>query len=127
MKRVKSSAQEYLRSLWHIQGFEDGMITVDSRDVGGNTPLHIALYQEDEIAARNLIEAGADVNAVGEDGITPLHIAASKGYTELAFTLLENGADPSAMDCFGSTPKDKAVLHGHVALTSLLKNLAEGE
>jgi len=43
--------------------------------------------------ARFLIDHGADVNAVDEDGITPLMEAARHGETEVVKVLLEAGAD----------------------------------
>jgi hypothetical protein len=60
------------------------------------------------ILAKQLVENGANVNAVSiPDGLTPLHKACSSGFvTNLDFVefLLEAGADPNAHGHAGTTP-----------------------
>ena len=54
-----------------------GQATVNDRDQQGATPLHWAAISNHVVVARFLIDAGADVNAVGSDLMaTPLHWAA---------------------------------------------------
>ena len=48
-----------------------------------------------------LIEKGADVNAVEEDGWTALMIAAGNGHKEVCQLLIEKGADVNAVDEWG--------------------------
>ena len=57
---------------------------------------------------RSLIAAGADVNAVQQDGVTPLHETAATGQLELTRLLLEHGADRNVKDGNGRTPADSA-------------------
>jgi ankyrin repeat protein len=54
--------------------------------------------------ARLLVELGADVNAVGENGWTALHGAAYTGSDGILQFLVENGANLNAKDRFGQTP-----------------------
>lgn len=72
------------------------------------TPLHAARGNVE--AARLLIEAGCDVNAVdGEkQRLTPLHCRAEHGDVEMVSLLLECGADVHAVSCMG-TPLHCAV------------------
>ena len=49
--------------------------TVDVREDGGNTPLHVAVAHKRNCTARYLFSLGADVNASNERGMTPLHLA----------------------------------------------------
>jgi ankyrin repeat protein len=56
-----------------------------------------------------LINAGADVNARGEDGGTPLHLAAENNENpDIITNLLNAGADGTAVNSDGETPFDLA-------------------
>lgn len=59
--------------------------------------------------ARVLIEHGADVNLVDEDGTVALSTAASFGYLDSVRLLLENGAEVSKKGVNGFTPLGMAV------------------
>ena len=61
-------------------------------------------YKDALEIAKLLIERGADVNVVGENGWTALHGAAYNGADEIARLLLENGAELDALDVFQQTP-----------------------
>lgn len=75
----------------------------------GDTPLHVVVVWGDVEAARALVNAGADVNARGEDGYTPLHEAVSFENIELVRLLLDAGANPDIKEeRFGETPADIA-------------------
>ncbi|MDP6307261.1 MAG: ankyrin repeat domain-containing protein, partial [Verrucomicrobiota bacterium] len=51
---------------------------------------------------KELLDAGADVNAKSEFGSTiPLHVAAINGYKEIAELLITGGADVNAKDISG--------------------------
>ncbi len=54
--------------------------------------------------AKLLVELGADVNAVGENGWTALHGAAYTGSDGIVEFLVAKGAKIDAMDRFGQTP-----------------------
>jgi uncharacterized protein len=49
-------------------------VEVSSRDVDGDTPLHVMAWRDDVVGAEILLAAGADVDAVGDMGTTPLHV-----------------------------------------------------
>ena len=78
-----------------IQHLADGD-DVNSRDVDGRTPLHIATFNNYENLSELLITKGADVNAATIDGLTPLHNTSAKGYVKLAELLINKGADLNA-------------------------------
>lgn len=87
-------------------------VTIDSRDDDGDTPLHVMLWRDNTYAALLLIEAGADVNAVGDMSETPLHIAVKKSNARVAAALLKAGADRSAVSEFDQTPEKLALAAG---------------
>jgi ankyrin repeat protein len=68
------------------------------RDVEGRSLLSIACKNEDFEMVKQLIEAGADVNAKSNMDKTPLIYAASRGIYKIVELLLEKGADVRAVD-----------------------------
>ena len=58
------------------------------------------------IEAKDMLDKGADVAAVGADGQTALHFAARKGYIEVVKKLIREGADVNARDNMGRTALD---------------------
>lgn len=85
---------------------------IDSRDVDGDTPLHVLLWLENTYGALLLIEAGADVNAVGDMSQTPLHVAVQQGNTAVVRALLKAGASKTHVSEFGKSPNDLALEAG---------------
>ncbi len=78
------------------------------RDSDGRTPLHEAARLGWLDAAKVLLQAGSDVNALDEDGCSPLHLACSNGYPDVARQLLEAGAKVNELNRAGKTPTDLA-------------------
>jgi len=85
---------------------------LDSHDVDGDTPLHVMLWRKNTYGALLLIEAGADVNAVGDMAQTPLHIAVQQGNVAVAKALLKVGANKFQISEFGQSPNDLALEYG---------------
>ena len=69
---------------------------------------------------KQLLAAGADVNAKYKDGFTPLHRAAREGQKELAELLIAKGADVNARDDIGRTPLYYAAVQGQKEIAELL-------
>ena len=61
----------------------------------GDTALMWAAVAGHVDVVRLLIEAGADVRAVDDEGVTALHLARAKGHAEVAAALLAAGANPN--------------------------------
>ena len=97
-----------------------GEVNTPSRNPMQVNALHAALAGPAPDFARSLIEAGADVNAVQQDGVTPLHEAAHIGRADLVRLLLDRGADPTAKDGQGRTAADFARERGHTAVLDVL-------
>ncbi|KAJ1301699.1 hypothetical protein OPQ81_008934 [Rhizoctonia solani] len=86
-----------------IQSLIDrGLATANDRDSQNVTPLHWAAINAQLAACKYLIDAGAEVDALGGELVsTPLQWAARNGYIYIIQLLLQNGADPSICDAQG--------------------------
>jgi orotate phosphoribosyltransferase len=100
---------------------QGGPVTPVQRAANGDTPLHAAIWAGDDEAARELIDAGADVNAVGEDGYTPLHAAIAQSNVGLARRLTERGASWDASNAFACSVRDAARRSDDAAVRTLLQ------
>ena len=80
-----------------------------------------ALHEnDDEEKLKILIEFGANVNAIDNQGFTPLHSISLKGDVNCAKLLIENGANVNAKDNDGQTPLMNAAKQGNVEFLQLL-------
>jgi ankyrin repeat protein len=89
----------------------------------GFTALHLAVFGEQEDAARLLLERGADVNALSTGAIAkvrPLGTAAFVRSTRMARLLLDAGADVNGEGEGGFTALDTAVQNGDEEMIALL-------
>ena len=93
------------------------------RPEGGFTALLHAVLAGDPDCVRVLLNAGANVNEAGPDGVTALILALVKRHEQLAIILLDQGADPSPTDA-GYTALHVASATGQVAAVKAL--LAHG-
>ena len=62
------------------------------RDADGDTPLLIAIRQDNHRLANRLVARGADVNVRGSDGRSALTVAKALGFSELVSLLQRQGA-----------------------------------
>lgn len=75
---------------------------------------------EDFEGAINAVEAGANVNAIDEEGFSPLMLAAFRGNRDIAEYLLGMGADVNQPNARGVVPLHYAALTGNVEMCELL-------
>lgn len=75
----------------HTELMQKLEIGIDASDPHGWTRLHHAAMSGDLGRVRELIEAGADINAKGKDGMTPLKVAQVNKNDEVAVFLKELG------------------------------------
>lgn len=80
----------------------------NKRAYGCDYPLNHAVGFGRYKVASLLINADANVNLKGLDGLTPLHQAARIGNLRLAKLLVKNGADIHDLNDEGKTPLDVA-------------------
>ncbi len=123
---------------------EDGA-DVNTKDIGGDTPLriaaakgheevvnlliekgatianlHIASYMGNLEKAEAFINDGADINSTDGHGYAPLHYAAQNGQKEAAELLIAKGANVNVKNWSGETPLYIAASKGHKEVAELL-------
>jgi ankyrin repeat protein len=102
---LHTAAERESRSKF-IRFFLDHGADIESRDAHGRTPLLVAALERNLDAITVLLEAGADVHAVDNEGLTALHFtinSAQRAYD----LLLEHGADPTVRSNAGRDPVEE--------------------
>jgi ankyrin repeat protein len=99
----------------------------DLPDSTGQTPLHRASRCWWEEGIRDLIEAGANIEAVNHDLSTPLHIASSHGFSQGIQLFLQHNAGHAARDQHGATTLHYAVQSDGHCFPMLIKKGADLE
>jgi ankyrin repeat protein len=112
----------------------DNVADLQAQDIDGNTPLHLACFQGDIDAARILLDAGSDINAVNSYGESPLHLAVLgnqpemiaflRGYETLEVNLQTNSSGSDRVSSGSKTALHIAAALEHEAAIDAL--LAEG-
>ena len=82
--------------------------------------LHASSGRGDVYTVEQLLDSGADVNAMDSDRCTALHLASAAGQVDVADCLLRRNADVNAADGNDETALQRACEHGHVELAELL-------
>lgn len=75
--------------------------TPNDRGAFEDYPLHKVAFWGDVEAAAVLLDHGADINALGEDGDTPLHRAVAAGHEQMVKFLISRGADVNIRNRYG--------------------------
>ena len=86
----------------------------------GVTALHISSFLGHFGAAKILVVAGADVNAVDLEGRSPLTMAARRGFVRTANLLIDASAHLNHRDFEGFTPLMRAAQQGILPMVELL-------
>lgn len=95
-------AAVYFKKYKIVQALLNGGANVDFCDYGGTTALHFAASLNDTIAAKLLIEHGADVNKKQKiANMTPVLVAAMWSGPDVLRILINNKADCNALDSQG--------------------------
>ncbi|KAM4885639.1 POU domain class 2-associating factor 1 [Sylvia borin] len=85
---------------------------LDAKEHRGKTPLLVAVTARQAAIVHDLIQAGADINAVDNKGQSALHLAATYGYAQVLQVILSLAfpLDLEMKDFEGHTPLHCAVL-----------------
>ena len=83
--------------------------TINVRNKKGDTPLIVALREDNQVLAKYLIDQGADVNLSGNNGDTPIYIATKNDNAVLVKYLIDNGANVDKQNTHGYVPLNIAL------------------
>jgi ankyrin repeat protein len=107
-----------------VQEFLRRKLDVELCGSNGWAPLHAA-FDNAEIT-RALLEAGAKVDPMNDDGNTPLHLAVAYSFDDTTRALLEKQADSLKRSKDGRTALHKAASAGNLEVMILMLNLVAG-
>lgn len=100
----------------------DRGVVLTTKDEDGNTALHIAAGQVDNVdIVTRLVEAGSHINAIGHRGSTPLHNAVRTADAEMVELLLHHNANVAIADEDEMSPLRLAVVNGRTDITVVLR------
>jgi len=88
----------------------------------GDSALHVACWLGDTQAVRRLLEAGASVGLLNDNGQTPLFLACDRNQREVVAQLLATGAKLDIVDRTGKRAVEYAAFQGHFHLMGWLWN-----
>jgi len=96
-------------------------LEVPQKEAKGYHVLHFAAASKDHAveAINKLLDAGADINALNDNGQTPLHIAAFWDNADAVRVLLDRGADKTIKNKSGRTAADLAIHYDYVDLLEI--------
>ncbi len=94
--------------------------TPNARSRVGETALVIALKSDRTDLARQMLDAGTDVNLAAVSGVTPLMAAAHGGHVEIVRMLLAKGADVDAIDRLQKNAITYAAGQGRTEIVQIL-------
>ncbi|CAN9499033.1 unnamed protein product [Ophioblennius macclurei] len=97
-----------------------GALGVNSSNVDGFTPLHVAALHGHSALSALLVRHGANVNARTSQSATPLHLASQNSHVQVLRFLLECNAKLNKKDQYGNTPLMHACLRGNLEAASIL-------
>ncbi|KAJ4918759.1 hypothetical protein JOQ06_002041, partial [Pogonophryne albipinna] len=97
-----------------------GSLGVNSCNVDGFSPLHVAALHGNAPLLALLIRHGANVNARNNHSATPLHLAVQHSHVQVMRFLLECNAKLNKKDHYGNTPLIQACLCGNLETASTL-------
>ena len=84
----------------------DNGMDVNSRDIHGNTLLHIACQNGNKKLVKMVLRKHADINATNNNGNTSLHFCFMYAYYGMAEYIMSKGADDTVRNNQNQTPYD---------------------
>ena len=99
---------------------DTGSVNIDANDTKLRTALMIATHQQNNEAAKALIDAGANVNALDDMHDSPFLYAGASGYAQIVSYCLQRGADFTVFNRYNGTALIPACEREHVEIVKEL-------
>jgi ankyrin repeat protein len=116
---------EVLADVAASPGFEGCTeIGANSRSVSGRTPLHWMATLGDAVGTELLLQAGANIDAVDDEGNTALHEATTSRQQGVVGVLVAHGAQVHLVNAAGQSSLEMAEADGYHPTLTLLKTNA---
>ena len=112
VKLLWKAAQE--NDVTTIQRLIKEGVNIEASDAKQRTALMIATHQQNNEAAKVLIDAGANVNALDDMHDSPFLYAGASGYIKIVSYCLQRGADFTVFNRYNGTALIPACERGHV-------------
>ncbi|MBF7093047.1 ankyrin repeat domain-containing protein [Flavobacterium sp. ALJ2] len=96
--------------------------SLETKNIDGETPLMRAVYNQDNVIATVLINAGANVNAQDKMLNSPFLYAGAEGNLEIVKLALNHGANFGVYNRYGGSALIPAAEKGHLDVVKLLVN-----
>ena len=112
-----------------VVGESDGLPGSNDWTPDGFTGLHLAAFVDNVAAAEQLLDAGADPNALATASfarVTPLGTCSFTGALGVAKVLLARGADPHVGEDGKYTAEAEAIARGNDELAQLIREASSG-
>jgi ankyrin repeat protein len=103
MKSLKEVLEEC-----QYEFLDESITDVNQHSVSGDTPLHVVSFRGDIESIKVLLEAGADIDAIGDLERTPLYSAIMGDHPDAVKFLIDHGCSLFHQDDGGKTPLDYA-------------------
>jgi ribosomal protein S18 acetylase RimI-like enzyme len=103
--------------------FSDLEMSVNTKGIFGDLPIHTAATWGDTEAVEILLANGADINSIGDNGETPIFSALQADRESFISFLIAHGARTDIKNYDGETPADMAQIKGCHAIAALLKKM----
>ncbi|CAN9432399.1 unnamed protein product [Alternaria alternata] len=105
---------------WHIPMLLAHGAETELEDEDANTPLHLAILLQQRFAVVALLDAGANIEAIGKAGAKPLAMALESGDYGIITLLLERGANVHSRADGMTCALFYAVQMGYVDIVNIL-------
>ena len=105
----------------------DNIINVNLENNQKETPLFIAINNEDINSIKELLYLGADIKKKNKSDLSPLMLCCKKNYQNIAELLIKKGANVNEKNILGDTPVKIAQINGNEELALKLIKLYKAE
>ncbi len=103
------NAKELLKICADILFIQEKNVSVNSRSLSNELPIHLVSFWGDVEAIRLLASMGSEIDSPGDCNCTPLYDAVSSGNIQAVEVLLELGASPFSINDLNYTPYELAL------------------